>query len=198
MTEQNGHSSSSAPPAGKLTQLLAAVRAGEAGAVEEVVSFAYRELHALAQSRLRRAPRNALLDTTGLLHECYLRLIEVGDLRATDRRQFMAYASRVMRSIIVDTLRLQAARRRGGDHDIVPIDTELPDPQAEASKQILQVSEALDALRAVDERLVTIVEMRYFAGLGNQEIADILQINERTVRREWDKARALLYQEMRA
>ena len=110
----------------------------------------------------------------------------------------MAYASRVMRSIIVDTLRLQAARRRGGDRDIVPISTELPDPQAEASRQILQVSEALDALRAVDERLVAIVEMRYFAGLGNQEIADILQINERTVRREWDKARALLHQGMQA
>lgn len=179
-----------------LSTLLAAVRAGDTGAVARVVAYAYRELHALAQSRVRRAPHNTLLDTTGLLHECYLRLVAVGNLKATDRGQFMAYASRVMRSIIVDAVRSRGANRRGGDRERVPLLTDLPDARAGDARQILDLSDALDAVRAMDERLVTIVELRYFAGLDNTEIADVLQISERTVRREWEKARALLHHEL--
>ena len=181
----------------ELATLLAAVRAGADGAVARVVGYTYRELHALAQSRVRRSPQNTLLDTTGLLHECYLRLVAVGNLQATDRGQFMAYASRVMRSIIVDAVRSRGASRRGGDLERVPLLTDLPDARAVDARQILAVNDALDAVRAMDERLVTIVELRYFSGLDNTEIADALQISERTVRREWEKARALLHHELK-
>ena len=181
----------------ELSTLLAAVRAGADGAVARVVGYTYCELHALAQSRVRRSPQNILLNTTGLVHECYLRLVAVGNLKPADRGQFMAYASRVMRSIIVDAVRSRGASRRGGDQEMVPLLTDLPDSRAGDARQILAVSDALDSLRAMDERLVTIVELRYFSGLDNTEIADALQISERTVRREWEKARALLHHELR-
>jgi RNA polymerase sigma factor (TIGR02999 family) len=165
--------------------------------VARVVAYTYRELHALAHSRVRRSPQNTLLDTTGLVHECYLRLVAVGNLQTADRGQFMAYAARVMRSIIVDAVRSRDASRHGGDQERVPLLTDVPDSRAGDAQQILAVSDALDSLRAMDERLVTIVELRYFAGLDNTEIADVLQISERTVRREWKKARALLHHELK-
>lgn len=181
---------------GELTSLLAAVRAGEPGSIDRVVAVTYRELHSLARSRLRRAPHSTVLDTTALLHECYLRLSRVGDLKAEDRSQFMGYAARVMRSVIVDTLRERAAERRGGDQARMTLPTDVEDPAASGTRHVLEINDAIEALRLLDERLATIVELRYFAGLSNDEIAAILEVNERTVRRDWDRARAFLHREL--
>jgi DNA-directed RNA polymerase specialized sigma24 family protein len=97
---------------GELTLLLAAVRAGEPGAVDRVVAMTYDELHTLAHRRLSRSPSISLMDTTSLVHECYLRLVKVGELNAADRPHFMGYAARTMRSIIVDLLRRRRAAWR--------------------------------------------------------------------------------------
>ncbi len=182
---------------GELTSLLAAVRAGEPGAVDGVVAITYRELRALAHQRLARSPTLTLLDTTSLVHECYLRLVKVGELQTDDRSHFMAYAARAMRSIIVDFARQRAAQRRGGGELHVTLDPELADDGAEAAADLVRVSAALDELAKLDERLARVVELKYFAGLTNEETATALGVDERTVRRDWDKARALLYQELK-
>jgi RNA polymerase sigma factor (TIGR02999 family) len=183
---------------GELTGLLAAVRAGEPGAVDGVVAITYRELRALAHQRLARAPTITLLDTTSLVHECYLRLVKVGELQTDDRGHFMAYAARAMRSVIVDFARQRAAQRRGGNEVHVTLDPEIADDGAEGAAELLRIGAALDELAGLDERLAQVVELKYFAGLTNEEVAAALGVNERTVRRDWDKARALLYQALQA
>lgn len=183
---------------GELTELLAAVRAGAPGAVDAVVAATYRELRLLAHQRLARAQTLTLLDTTALVHECYLRLLKLGELQAQDRAHFLGYAGRAMRSIIIDFARQRAAQRRGGGARAETLDADLPDEQAAQAAELVRISEALDELGRLDERLVRVVELKYFVGLSNEEIAVALDVNERTVRRDWDKARALLYRELRA
>ena len=181
---------------GELTRLLADVRAGAPGAIDRAVAATYRELHALAHARLARGPKLTLLDTTALVHECYLRLVKLGELRTEDRAHFMGYAARAMRSIIVDFARQRAAQRRGGADLHVTLDPEVVDAGAAEAAELLRVGAALDELAKLDERLVRVVELKYFAGFTNEQVAEALGLNERTVRRDWDKARALLYQEL--
>jgi len=175
-----------------LTQLIQQVGAGERGARDELFSAAYSELRKLARSRLRDGGRNTFLETTALVHESYLRFLNSGRLRIEDRRAFFAYASKVMRSVIIDSVRERQAQRRGGDLIEITLDTqaggELPSGEAE----ILHVHEALLALEQAEPRLAKVVEMRYFGGYSETEIADALGLTERTVRRDWDKARLLL------
>jgi RNA polymerase sigma factor (TIGR02999 family) len=181
---------------GELTRLLQAARDGESGAVDQIVARTYRELHQLAHQRLQRLPRNTLLDTTSLVHECYLRLVKVGEIGATDRSHFLSYAARVMRSVVVDIARERLAQRRGGDRLHITLATDVADPSAIDQEQIVRVDEALTELARLDERLVQVVEMKYFAGLTSDEIAVALGVAERTVRRDWQKARVLLHQEL--
>lgn len=175
-----------------LTQLIQQVGAGQQGARDALFSAAYSELRKLARSRLRDGGRNTFLETTALVHESYLRFLNSGRLRIEDRRAFFAYASKVMRSVIIDSVRERQAQRRGGDLVEITLDTqagaELPSGEAE----ILHVHEALLALEQAEPRLATVVEMRYFGGYSETEIADALGLTERTVRRDWDKARLLL------
>jgi RNA polymerase sigma factor (TIGR02999 family) len=147
---------------------------------------AYAELHGLAQARLRHGGRNTLLDTTGLVHESYLRFSRAGELRAEDRRAFFAYASQVMRSVILNGVREHMALKRSPSaHDA--------DAAGAGDEQtILEVHEALTKLEKADPRLAHVAEMRYFGGYSEQEIADTLQITERTVQRDWEKARIIL------
>jgi RNA polymerase sigma factor (TIGR02999 family) len=181
---------------GELTELLEAARNGESGAIDRVVTLTYRELRALAHQRLRGAGAITHLDTTSLVNECYLRLVKVGELKAESRAHFIAYAAHVMRSIVVDLVRKRRAQRRGGDLAPVTLDTALPDPASTGEDLLLRLDAALEELARLDERLVKVVEMRYFAGLTSEEIASALGVTERTVRRDWQKARLLLHREL--
>ena len=164
---------------------------GESEAMRELFSLLYSDLHRLAHGRLQRNEPITLLDTTSLVHETFLKVLKSGRIDVAERPRFMAYAAQVMRSIIVDFVRKRHAGRRGGNDPRVPLDAEVesvPSPEHE----VLRVSEALDELAKVDQRLATIVEMRYFAGFTEEDIAFALGVNERTVRRDWQKARVLL------
>jgi len=172
--------------------LLAALRHGETGAADRLFSLLYPDLRQMAHARLRRSGHLTLLDTTGLVHEAYLRLFKAGTLEADDRGQFMAYAARVMRSVVVDFVRRRAADRRGGDAVHIALD----DPAAAVSDprelEVVRVDEALQELAAIDERLVSVVEMRYYAGMTETQVAEALGLSRRSVARDWEKARLYL------
>jgi RNA polymerase sigma factor (TIGR02999 family) len=182
---------------GEITELIAAARGGNPGVVDRIVELTYRELRAIAHQRLRYAPKVTLLETTALVHECYLRLVKLGELNTADRAHFLSYAARVMRSIIVDLAREQLAERRGGDIKRVPMMTDIPVAVPEGELEVVRVDEALQEVARLDPRLVQVVEMKYFAGMTNDEIATALDLNEKTVRRDWEKARVLLHEQLK-
>ena len=175
----------------QLTELLGRLQAGDPEARNALFEASYRELHRLARSRLRDGGRDAVLDTTCLVHEAYLRFVSAGELRAEDRRAFFAYASQVMRSVIVNSVRERIAQKRGGDWRPSTLSTQIA-VNAGDEETILKVHEALDSLVQVEPRLAQVAQMRYFGGYSEQEIAESLDITERTVRRDWEKARLLL------
>lgn len=153
----------------------------------------YPELKKIARARLHAAGPQAGLNTTALVHESYLRLAKrLGQVDFASSGHFYAYAAQVMRSVIVDELRERRAGRRGGGADHVTLDTHVAGQLVSDSDEALQVDEALTALAQVEPRLAQVVEMRYFAGMTDAEIAAALGLTDRTVRRDWDKARALL------
>ena len=176
----------------QLTELLGRLQAGDTEARNALFAAAYAELHRLARARLRDGGRNTLLDTTCLVHEAYLRFVSAGELRAEDRRAFFAYASEVMRSVIVNSVRERITQKRGGDWQRLTLSTQLAANVAEGEETILKVHEALEILEQADARLAQVALMRYFGGYNEQEIAEALDITERTVRRDWEKARLIL------
>jgi RNA polymerase sigma factor (TIGR02999 family) len=176
----------------QLTELLRRLQEGESGARDALFAVAYPELHRLAQSRLRHGGRNTILDTTCLVHEAYLRFVTAGELRAEDRRAFFAYASQVMRSVIVNSVRERLAQKRGGDRQVLTLSTSLGANVAADEEEILQIHEALDDLGQADPRLAQVAQMRYFGGFTDREIAETLEVSERTVERDWEKARLIL------
>ena len=177
----------------EITELLHRVNAGDEAARDALFAVLYQDLRKLARSRLRQSEPITLLNTTSLVHESYLRLLNARELEFADRGKFFAYAATVMRSIIVDEVRKRHAERRGGSAEHVELDTGAADGLAQEDEQIVRVHEALDELSALDPRLARVVEMRYFAGLGEVDIAAALGVTDRTVRRDWDKARTLLF-----
>jgi RNA polymerase sigma factor (TIGR02999 family) len=185
-----------ATPEDPLAVLLHAVAAGEPGARDRLFAAAYGELRQLARARLRDGGRGTVLDTTALVHECFLRITRSAALQPGDRRAFFAYASQTMRSVIVDTVRERLAQCRGGDLARVTLgDTlgqGLADPATTAADEVMQVHHALLRLAEAEPRLAQVVEMRYFGGYEDTEIAAALGLTDRTVRRDWQRARALL------
>ncbi|MBK1612569.1 hypothetical protein CKO44_03710 [Rubrivivax gelatinosus] len=151
----------------------------------------YRELRGIARQRLRRSGPLTLLDTTALVHEGWLKLSRQAGWLEMPYPQFMAYAATAMRSIVVDYARARVAQQRGGDATHVPLD-ELP-TLARRDDEYLQVHDALADLEAHDPRLARLVELRYFVGLEETECAELLGQSRRTVQRDWQKARALLW-----
>ena len=176
----------------RIAALLAAVRRAEPGAVDELFDLLYPDLRQLAHSRLRRSGRFTLLDTTALVHESFLRFFKAGSLEAGDKGQFMAYAARVMRSVVIDFVRRRGADRRGGDAVHVELDEGVAVPMDAGELEVVRVNEALEELGEIDERLVRVVEMRYFAGMTEEEVAEALQLSRRSVARDWEKARLFL------
>jgi len=178
---------------GEITDLIQRVNVGDSDAHDQLFSLLYRDLRRLAHSRLRQSETITLLDTTSLVHDAYLKLLGTGDLRFIDRGQFLAYAAKVMRSIVVDEIRKRHSQQRGGAAPHVELDTGIGDAARADDAEILRVHEALADLTTLDPRLASVVEMRFFAGLSEVDIADALGVTERTVRRDWDKARTLLF-----
>jgi len=176
----------------QLTALIARVQAGDSAARDALFAAAYGELHRLARARLRDGGRHTLLDTTALVHESYLRFVRAGELRAEDRRAFFAYASQVMRSVIINSARERIAQKRGGDCLPLKLSTELAAGIPGREDEVLRVHEALEVLEKADPRLAQVAQMRYFGGYSEQEIAETLEVTERTVRRDWEKARLIL------
>jgi len=175
---------------GEFTRLIDAGADADGIPVDALWSAAYAELKLLAHSRLYHDGQSTLLDTTSLVNESYLKLAGIKTLRIDDRRRFFAYASRVMRSVIVDLVRERRSQRRGGDALHVGMTMTIADPGS--TDEPLRIHEALLELEALEPRLGQVVEMRYYGGLSDPEIAEILGINVRTVGRDWDKARLLL------
>lgn len=176
-----------------ITRLLRAAGTGDPGAAEQVMALLYADLQRLARSRLRRAGEFTQLDTCALVHESYLRMHGAGALEVGDRTQFLAYAARVMHTVVIDLVRARQAERRGGGEVLrVTLNTAVADAVAHDDEQLLRVHEALEELLALDPRLGQVVQMRFFAGLSEREIADGLGITERTVQRDWQKAKLFL------
>lgn len=176
---------------GEITRLIEEGNA--AGSVDGDALFhaAYDELRKLAHARLSRSAPVTLLDSTALVNEIWMKVAARQGLTFETRRRFFAYAARAMRNVIVDQLRERHALRRGGGQPHLALDTALGDGLA-ADEEPLRVHEALDSLAQLEPRLAQVVEMRYFGGMTEVEIGDVLGLTERTVRRDWDKARLLL------
>jgi RNA polymerase sigma factor (TIGR02999 family) len=179
-------------PMDPLKDLLQRAQGGDQAAREQLFAVAYEELRSQARAQLRAGGRNTLLDTTVLVHESYLRFLRAGRLSGAERGHFFAYAAQVMRSVIVDSVRQRQAERRGGDAVHVPLDTRFADDVTANDEQVIKINDALESLEKLDERLVRVVEMRYFAGMTESEVAAALGVTDRTVRRDWQKARLLL------
>jgi RNA polymerase sigma factor (TIGR02999 family) len=181
---------------GDITQLLAQVNAGDSQARDAVFEALYPELRRLAHSRLARG-RLTMLDTCALVHECYMRFADAGRIELREREHFLAYAAQAMRSIIVDFARSRLTEKRGGGAKHTELRTELNGALPQGDEQIVQVHDALLELEHRDPRLARVVELRYFGGLSEVEIAQALNLTERTVRRDWEKARLLLAESLR-
>lgn len=164
----------------------------EAFDADAMFQSSYVELRRLARARLRDGGRNTLLDTTALVHETFLKLSANDAIRFPDRARFLVYAGRAMRSIIVDFARQRLTERRGGDVAHVTFTVQLADGDYAGEQEIVRVHEALDMLAKQDERMAKVVEMRYFGGLTEMEIAEALGVTDRTVRRDWEQARLFL------
>jgi len=178
-----------------ITELLIAHGGGDAAALQRLVPLVYDDLRRLARVQLRRRRPGDTLDTNGLVHEAYLRLVDQSRASWRDRGHFFAVSSLAMRQIAVDHARRRARVKRGGGQVDVPLE-QVSEPAAREAAHILELDEALSRLEAVDARLARIVECRYFAGLSEQETADAVGVSLRTVQREWFKARAWLRREL--
>ncbi|HSJ23892.1 MAG TPA: ECF-type sigma factor [Longimicrobiales bacterium] len=177
-------------PDTEVAQLLAALRQGESSALEELLPHVYEELRALARAQVRG--RGGTLQATALVHEAYMKLARAGAVVAGDRSHFLAIAARAMRQVVVDRARAALSQKRGGGWQAVTLQPDSVSLELRPEDAI-----ALDrALEGLEPRQRLIVECRYFAGLDDAEIATVLGVTDRTVRREWVKARAWLYAEL--
>ncbi|MBA4344875.1 MAG: hypothetical protein C0423_22260 [Methylibium sp.] len=176
----------------EITQLLRAASQGDAGAADQVVALLYGDLRRIAGRRMQQSGDMTLLDATALVHESYLKLQRAGELDFADRKQFLAYAAKVMHNIVIDQIRARQADKRGGEQVLLTLNTAIADLAPQGDEEVLRVHEALAELAEAEPRLAQVVEMRYFAGLTEAEIAEALDITERTVQRDWAKARLFL------
>jgi RNA polymerase sigma factor (TIGR02999 family) len=179
----------SGSPQGLPASTDSAARAG--GDLDRLIPAVYEELRAVAHRRLAAHGGGGTLDTAALVHEAYLKLAGGPGESWRDRSHFFALASRVMRQILVDRARGRAAMKRGGERRRITFDEQVlaADEQADA---MLELDDALAKLAAIAPRLARVVECKFFGGMGDEEIAQALGITDRTVRRDWEKARMLL------
>jgi RNA polymerase sigma factor (TIGR02999 family) len=183
------------PPQADLTLWLEQARAGDGAAAERVFRRLYPELLRIAGARLRGPSPPTLLDTEALVHECYLRFVSAAPAAPLQgRKHFFSLASKIMRHIVVDFVRSAQAQRRGGDWQRQTWDTALLGllPDSAPLQQLSELDEALHALETLDPALAELVELRFYGGYTEPEAAQALGLSERTLRRQWAKARAFL------
>jgi len=178
----------------EITELIGRARGGDREASERVFALLYDELRRLAAGQLRG---EQAMRTTSLVHEAYLKLAQHGAVEVNDRGHFFAVAARVMRQIVIDHVRARAALRRGGNLQIASLDTTALQAAAEdRGDEVLALDSALDRLADVDAPLAALVEMRFYAGLELAEIASVQDRSERSLKRDWRRARAFLQREI--
>src|SRR5712692_5087707 len=178
-----------------VTRLLEEAGRGDRAALDRLMPVVYRELRQLAKRQMNRQPPGHTLQTTDLVNEAYLRLVNVDGAAWKDRAHFLAVASRAMRSVLVDYARRRGYAKRGGNPIRVSL-SEADQTSEQKSAEVIAVDEALSRLAALDPRKSRIVELRYFGGLSVEESAELLGLSSRTIKREWRWARAWLYREL--
>jgi RNA polymerase sigma factor (TIGR02999 family) len=184
---------------GEVTALLGQWRAGNAVALEQLVALMYSDLRQVARAHLRRENAGHSLQPTALVHEVYLRLVNLDRLRVENRTHFIAFAARLMRQILVDYARRKRAGKRAGAAPIMSLGSVSADAEpavCDHNLDIVALDRALDELASFDMQQCRVVEMKFFGGLTIAEIADVLNVSTATVEREWFSARAWLYERL--
>jgi RNA polymerase sigma factor (TIGR02999 family) len=187
-SEQTGKSSD-----GQITRLLASVRDGDRHAIDLVFNLVYAELHTAARRQLARARPGQTLNTTVLVHEAYVKLVESAQAQWADRNHFFAVAAKAMRQIIIDYARWASRKKRGGGVQRISLDG-IDVADEERAGELVALDAALNRLEGFNERLARIVELRFFAGLSIEETGAALAMPPHQIKREWRKARAFLFQ----
>ena len=181
-----------------ISTLVIAAEQGDKAAADSLFAALYEELHRLAKRELVRRGSSVTLGATTLLHEAYLDIAGRNDLSCPDRARFIGYAARVMRGLIVDHVRSRSAMKRGGHVEIVAADTEIANTIFVDEHELIDISDALDELERVDRSLAELVDLKFFCGFSFADIAAMRCTCERTVQRQWEKARIYLYRTIRA
>ena len=182
------------PQSDFVTEALVAWREGDRGAVDRLFPLVYDELRRIAHRQLRRERPGHTLGTTAVVHEAFLDLVNQSRAQWVDRAHFFGVAAFVMRRVLLEYARAHHAAKRGGGAQHLTLDDALMAAADERSETLIAVDEALTRVAEIDARLAKVVECRFFGGLTNAETAEVLGITERTVERDWAKAKALLAQ----
>ena len=183
------------PSPAEMTQLLAAWSDGDRAALDKLAPLVYEELHGLAQRYMRRERPDHTLQATALVNEAYLRLIDQRNVRWQNRAHFFGIAAQVMRRILIDHARKHASMKGSGGGRKLALE-EAAELSEERASELVALDEALVSLAEIDERKSRIVEMRYFGGLTEEEIGEVIGVSTETVGREWRRAKAWLHREV--
>jgi RNA polymerase sigma factor (TIGR02999 family) len=181
----------------RLTVTLQAAHAGDRMAADRAYTALYPELLKIARARLRSHRADTLLDTEALVHESFMRFVSADKLGIADRKHFFAYAAKTMRNIVIDFARRRQALRQGGAAERITLSTGIAGAEP-FDASVLDIERALHELETLDPTLAQVVEMRYFGGYSDLQIAAAMTITDRTVRRHWDKARAYILAQLQA
>ncbi|HEY9404005.1 MAG TPA: sigma-70 family RNA polymerase sigma factor [Pyrinomonadaceae bacterium] len=180
----------------QITQLLEQWSNGAAEVLDDLMPLVYMELRRQASGYLRRERSNHTLQPTALINEAYLKLIDQRDVKWQNRAHFFAIAAQAMRRILVDYARERNREKRGGTAENLPLDEAFTIVSREKNVDLVALDEALNKLATYDERQAKVVELRYFSGLSIDETAEVLNVSNVTVRRDWNMAKAWLHQEI--
>src|SRR5262249_871572 len=186
----------SAPPSREVTGLLQAWSRGDEEALQKLIPLVYQELHAAARRYMARERPGHILQTTALIHETYLRLVDIRQVRWQDRAHFLAICARLMRRILIAFARKRRFKKRGGAGFHVDLDEPLV-VTSHPDTNLLAVDEALERLARVDARTSRVVELRFFGGLGVKETAEVMKVSTDTVKRDWKFAKVWLLRDLR-
>jgi RNA polymerase sigma factor (TIGR02999 family) len=175
-----------------LSSLIASAEQGDRAAADQLFSALYDELHRMARRELSKRGAGMTLGATTLLHEAYLDISDREGVAFPDRNRFMGYAAKAMRGLIIDYARRRQAQKRGGEFEITSISTDLAEPSSADPDELTLLSSALDELERTDPGLARVVDLKFFGGFSFAEIASMMAVSERTIYRDWQKARIYL------